>query len=130
MWVAAFAPCLPQYQHSFWSLPIFPAPQDESWDEPSTGFELFVGEVVRARIGKYVQPGHPAKLDMQEAMQVGASMAQVAGIWARCMGGWQADGDGSGCWGVSRREGLRLAVARCAAPCYAVPVPDLPLCVP
>ena len=46
-------------------------PQDEEWDSPVPRFERFVSEVVRLRIGKYVQPGHPAQLDPAEAMQVG-----------------------------------------------------------
>ena len=56
------------------SLPSLLGLQDESWDEPEPRFERYVDEMVRARIGKYLQPGHPAQLEYQEAMRVGFAL--------------------------------------------------------
>ncbi|GAB4814631.1 hypothetical protein N2152v2_001677 [Parachlorella kessleri] len=49
---------------------VAPIVLEESWDEPVPRFERYVDEMVRARIGKYLQPGHPAQLEYQEAMRL------------------------------------------------------------
>jgi hypothetical protein len=40
---------------------------DASWETPHGGFEDFVADVVRHRIGKYEQPDHPSQLSRDEA---------------------------------------------------------------
>lgn len=42
---------------------VFP----DAWDGPDTHFELFVGETVKHRLGKYVQPEHPNRISKQDA---------------------------------------------------------------
>jgi hypothetical protein len=39
----------------------------EVWETPEGGFEAFVAEVVRRRLGKYEQPDHPARLSRDQA---------------------------------------------------------------
>lgn len=39
----------------------------ETWEEPDNGFEAFVSETVRHRLGKYVQPDHPNRISSDVA---------------------------------------------------------------
>ncbi|GBF93173.1 histone-lysine N-methyltransferase [Raphidocelis subcapitata] len=39
----------------------------DAWEAPDASFELFVGETVRRRLGKYVQPDHPNRISRDEA---------------------------------------------------------------
>jgi len=42
----------------------------DSWDQPGPDFEAFVGESVKHRLGKYVQPDHPNRITKDEAQQL------------------------------------------------------------
>jgi hypothetical protein len=42
----------------------------DSWDYPGPEFEAFVGEAVKHRLGKYVQPDHPNRISREEAHQL------------------------------------------------------------
>lgn len=42
----------------------------DSWDQPGPDFEAFVGEAVKHRLGKYVQPDHPNRITKEEAQQL------------------------------------------------------------
>ena len=39
----------------------------EMWEKPDPSFEAFVCEMVRHRIGKYVQPDHPNRVSLEDA---------------------------------------------------------------
>jgi hypothetical protein len=39
----------------------------DTWDAPDEPFQSFVGEMVRRRLGKYVQPDHPNRISKEEA---------------------------------------------------------------
>ncbi|KAI8470635.1 MAG: hypothetical protein J3K34DRAFT_521189 [Monoraphidium minutum] len=45
--------------------PLARAPH--SWEAPNASFEAFVGETVKRRLGKYVQPDHPNRITRDEA---------------------------------------------------------------
>eukprot|EP00798_Chlamydomonas_sp_ICE-L_P005065 gene5065-34860_t len=45
-------------QPEMWALPVS-TNHAETWDEPNAAFERYVWEMVRFRLGKYVQPNHP-----------------------------------------------------------------------
>jgi hypothetical protein len=42
----------------------------DSWDQPGPDFEAYVGEAVKHRLGKYVQPDHPNRITKEEAQQL------------------------------------------------------------
>ena len=42
----------------------------DSWEQPGADFEAFVGEAVKHRLGKYVQPDHPNRITKEEAQQL------------------------------------------------------------
>ena len=41
--------------------------QPDAWEEPDDNFGEFVSEVVRHRLGKYVQPEHPNRIQNTDA---------------------------------------------------------------
>ncbi|MEW5316180.1 MAG: hypothetical protein WDW38_007566 [Sanguina aurantia] len=52
-----------QISHSLdWNRPINPQHHPESWEEPDSSFEAYVGDAVRHRLGKYVLPDHPNRI--------------------------------------------------------------------
>ncbi|KDD72644.1 hypothetical protein H632_c3086p0, partial [Helicosporidium sp. ATCC 50920] len=65
------------------SLAEFKAPLQtsfaESWESPDAEFALYVRDVVRHRLAKYMQPDHPAPLDLGTAQKLVERLAvQVA----------------------------------------------------
>jgi hypothetical protein len=42
----------------------------DSWDEPGPEFEAFVGDAVKRRLGKYVQPDHPNRISKEDAQSL------------------------------------------------------------
>ena len=52
--------------HPDWSRPISSSHPD-TWDDPNPGFEAFVSDMVRHRLGKYIQPEHPSRITLAEA---------------------------------------------------------------
>lgn len=42
----------------------------DSWEQPGPDFEAFVGDAVKRRLGKYVQPDHPNRITKDEAQQL------------------------------------------------------------
>lgn len=48
-------------------LPTAPPPQEGVWDAPDAGFEAFVAELVKRRLGKYCQPDHPTRISQSDA---------------------------------------------------------------
>ena len=47
-----------------------------SWDSPNGGFQAFVSELVRRRVGKYEQRDHPARLTREEASKLFKQMVK------------------------------------------------------
>lgn len=41
--------------------------QEGVWDEPDDGFEAFVADLVKRRLGKYCQPEHPTRISQSDA---------------------------------------------------------------
>ncbi|KXZ54200.1 hypothetical protein GPECTOR_5g294 [Gonium pectorale] len=44
------------------------------WEEPDASFEAFVTDMVRHRLGKYLQPEHPSRVTVQEATMLRAKV--------------------------------------------------------
>jgi hypothetical protein len=42
----------------------------DTWDEPGSEFEAFVGDAVKRRLGKYVQPDHPNRISKEDAQSL------------------------------------------------------------
>jgi hypothetical protein len=42
----------------------------DTWDEPGPEFEAFVGDAVKRRLGKYVQPDHPNRISKEDAQSL------------------------------------------------------------
>eukprot|EP00198_Chlamydomonas_reinhardtii_P005407 XP_001694743.1 histone methyltransferase [Chlamydomonas reinhardtii] len=46
----------------------------EVWEEPDSSFEAYVADMVRHRLGKYMQPEHPSRVSVQEATALRAKV--------------------------------------------------------
>ncbi|KAG2485616.1 hypothetical protein HYH03_015679 [Edaphochlamys debaryana] len=46
----------------------------ETWDEPDGAFEAYVADMVRHRLGKYMQPEHPSRVSVAEATSLRAKV--------------------------------------------------------
>ncbi|GLC55996.1 hypothetical protein PLESTB_001053200 [Pleodorina starrii] len=44
------------------------------WEEPDASFEAYVADMVRHRLGKYMQPEHPSRVSVQEANMLRAKV--------------------------------------------------------
>ncbi|GIL91288.1 hypothetical protein Vretimale_10000 [Volvox reticuliferus] len=49
-----------------WLRPVS-AHHADVWEEPNASFEAYVADMVRHRLGKYLQPEHPSRVSVQEA---------------------------------------------------------------
>lgn len=47
-----------------------PSAYPASWEVPDESFASFAGDMVRHRLGKYVQPEHPSRITKEDAQQL------------------------------------------------------------